>query len=135
MALSAIGGAPFFATPHQDGEMKDATGFALTGATGSSLDLFQAAQDQLNCFIGDPIATVEQAITASPTMIMAHLFKAYVYLLGTDPAATAVGRGSCETAAGLQGNERELLHLRAATLLSQGQWYEAGRALEDITIL
>ena len=115
--------------------MKDAMGFALTGATGSSVDLFQAAQDELSCFIGDPATTVEHAIQASPTMTMAHLLKAYIYLLGTDPAATAVGRASCEAAARLQGNERELLHSRAASLLGQGRWYEAGRALEDISVL
>jgi tetratricopeptide (TPR) repeat protein len=68
-------------------------------------------------------------------MTMAHLLKAYLHLLGTDPAGAKVAIACCEAAAQLEANDRERRHLEAATLLAHSRWYEAGRALEDISVL
>ena len=115
--------------------IQDALGLALTGATPDSLAPYQAALDEFSCFIGDPPALVEQAIAASPGMPMAHLAKAWLHLLGTEPTGQAVAQEACAAAARLPVNERERLHLEAATLLCHGQWHEAGRVLEDLTLL
>lgn len=115
--------------------MKDALGLALSGADAAGLAAYQAALDQFKCFTGDPAALAEQAIAASPGMTMAHLLKAWLHLLGTEPSGIAVARQACEAAAALPANERERLHLQAARLLTRGQWYEAGRVLEDLTLL
>jgi tetratricopeptide (TPR) repeat protein len=68
-------------------------------------------------------------------MTMAHLLKAWLYLLGTEPAGLAVARQSCDAAARLPANDREKRHLHAANLLADGRWHDAGRALEDLSLL
>ncbi len=114
--------------------MKDSLGFPLSGANDASRLAFQAAQDEFKCLVGDPAASLEQALAASPDMTMAWILKAWLYLLGTEAAGLAVAREACDAAARLAANDRERRHLQAAVLLANGQWYEAGRALEDVTI-
>ncbi|HVE53231.1 MAG TPA: tetratricopeptide repeat protein [Ramlibacter sp.] len=115
--------------------MKDALGLALTGTTPDSLAAYQSALDEFRCFRGDPAALAAQAIAASPGMPMAHLLQAWLHLLGTEPAGLEVARAACDAAAALPANERERLHLQAARLLAAGHWYEAGRVLEDLSLL
>jgi tetratricopeptide (TPR) repeat protein len=115
--------------------MKDSLGLELSGANDTSLRAFQQAQDDFKCFVGDPASAVEQAIAASPEMTMAWAMKAWLYLLGTEPAGVAVAREACEAAGRLPANDRERRHLEAALLLAHGHWYEAGRLLEDLSLL
>jgi hypothetical protein len=115
--------------------MKDMQGLALTGATAEGVAAYHAAQNEFKCFTGDPAALVQQAIDAAPGMTMAHVFKAWLHLLGTEPTGTEVALDACAAAAKLPAGEREQLHLRAATLLAHGHWYEAGRMLEDLSVL
>lgn len=114
--------------------MEDHLGLTMSGANDAGLRAYSQAQDEFKCFVGDPAAAVEQAIAASPEMTMAWLFKAWLYLLGTEPAGLAVARQACEAARRLPANARERRHLEAATLLAHGRWYEAGRALEDLSL-
>lgn len=114
--------------------MKDSLGHPLSGANAASLRAFVAAQEELKCLVDDPVASVEQALQASPEMIMAWVLKAYLHLLGTEPSGLAVARACCQAAAGLPASDRERRHLEAASLLTQGQWHAAGRALEDLSI-
>jgi tetratricopeptide (TPR) repeat protein len=113
--------------------MNDLQGLALTAANGAALEAYHAAQDEFRCFVGDPAATVERAIAASSGMPMAHAFKAWLYLLGTEPGGAAIAREACAAAAGLPADARERQHLQAASLLAHGHWYEAARALEDLS--
>ncbi len=114
--------------------MNDSLGLALSGANDASLQAFQQAQDEFKCFVGDPAATVEQALAASPGMTMAWLLKAWLYLLGTEPAGVAVARAACDAARALAATARERGHLEAVSLLAHGHWYEAGRVLEDLSL-
>lgn len=114
--------------------MKDDLGLDLSGASAASLSPYQAALDQFRCFTGDPAALVEQALEASPGMAMAHAFKAWLHLLGTEPSGVAVARAACDAAAALPANDRERMHLQAARLVAHGHWYEGGRVLEDLSL-
>lgn len=114
--------------------MKDALGLTVSGGNAEALTAYQAALDQFRCYTGDPAALAAQAIEASPDMTMAHLLQAWLHLLGTEPAGVAVARSACEAAAALPANDRERMHLQAARLLAQGHWYDAGRALEDLSL-
>jgi tetratricopeptide (TPR) repeat protein len=115
--------------------MQDSLGLALSGATPDGLRAYQAALDDFKCFIGDPAAGVEQAIAAAPAMTMAYALKAWLHLLGTEPGGVEVALAACATAKKLPANERERLHLQACALLAHGHWAEAGRVLEDLTLL
>jgi hypothetical protein len=112
----------------------DAAGHALSGATAESVAHFEKAAQQLRCFIGDPVASVDAALAAAPRMSMAHALKGYLHLLGTEPAGLAVARECFAAAAGLPADERERGHLEAVRLLAEGRWRAAGRVLEDLSI-
>jgi tetratricopeptide (TPR) repeat protein len=134
--LGALQEARSFQHDKQRGiiQMKDHWGHNLSGANATGLPAFQAAQDELTCFIGDPAASCDSALAASPGMTMAHVLKAYLHLLGTEPAGASVARACCDAAAALPADERERQHLKAARLLAHGHWHEAGRLLEDIAL-
>jgi hypothetical protein len=113
--------------------MRDSAGYGLSGATDASLAAFEQASHELRCYIGDPVAGVQRAIEASPAMTMAHALKAWLNLLGTEPAGLEAARGDLRAASALPANERERAHLEAARLVSEGQWRAAGRLLEDLS--
>ncbi|MGM0560959.1 MAG: tetratricopeptide repeat protein [Pseudomonadota bacterium] len=105
---------------------------AASGASRKSLDLYEIALQELLCYRSDPVATVEAALEDSPTFVMGHAMKAWLYLLGTEPDGLPVARDSLRTAEGLPATTREKAHLKAASLLADGKWHAAGWVLEDI---
>ena len=112
----------------------DAAGHVLSGATADSIAHYETAAQQLRCYIGDPVATIDAALAAAPQMVMAHALKGYLHLLGTEPAGLPVARECYEAAARLPADERERGHLEAVRRLSEGRWRAAGRGLEDVAI-
>lgn len=115
-------------------QLKDSAGYLTSGATPGALELYETANRDLRCYLRDPIGTADAAIAQSPRFLMAHVFKAWLYLLSTEPAATAAARGILDAARELPGNERERMHFEAASALSEGRWREASRRLEDLSI-
>ncbi len=113
----------------------DTAGHPLSGATAESVTHFETAAQQLRCYVGDPVATVDAALTAAPQMVMAHALKGYLHLLGTEPAALPGARDCVAAAAGLPADDRERGHLEAVRLLTEGRWRAAGRVLEDVAIM
>lgn len=109
-------------------------GLAVTGATPRSIELLEQAEHALRCFIGDPVALVNRALSEAPDMVMGHVLRAYLHLLGTEPAGLPVAAAAHAAAAKLPANERENRHLRAVALMADGHWRAAARVLEDITI-
>jgi hypothetical protein len=114
--------------------MKDSAGYEVSGAGAHSLDALEQGLHELRCYIGDPVAAVERALAASPELVMGHVLKAYLHLMGTEPAALPVARAAHEAALALPANDRERRHLEAIRLLNDGHWRAAGRTLEDLSV-
>jgi hypothetical protein len=114
--------------------LTDIRGYALTGATPAALTHYETAVRQLNLFVGDPVATVDAAIAESPDFVMAHALRAYLHLLGTEPAGIPVAYQAFDRASAIAATEREAAHLTAIGCLINGRWRVASRALEDIAI-
>ena len=114
--------------------MKDAWGYETSGADAASLSLLGQACHELRCYIGDPVATVDRALAASPALVMGHALRAYLHLLGTEPAGLSVARASHALASPLPANDREKRHLKAIAQLLDGRWRSAARILEDLSI-
>ena len=114
--------------------MKDRMGYEISGATGDSLNMLEHGLHELRCYIGDPVATVEKALAASPALVMGHALKAYLYLLGTEPAGLPVARSAHEAAQLFPANDRERRHLEAIRHVIEGRWRAAGLVLEDLSI-
>jgi tetratricopeptide (TPR) repeat protein len=109
-------------------------GLIHSGADQKSLETYERALRQLQCYIEDPVETVDHAITESPEFVMAHVLRGYLHLLGTEPAGVAIANASLKAAARLGGDRRERMHQKAVRHLVEGHWHLAGRVLEDITI-
>jgi hypothetical protein len=112
---------------------RDFQGLPLTGADSTSAAHYQRALRQLQCYIEDPVASADQAIAESPRFVMAQVLRAYLHLLGTEPAGIPVARESHQTAAALPATPRERGHVEAIGHLAAGRWFKAGRVLEDLS--
>jgi tetratricopeptide (TPR) repeat protein len=114
--------------------VRDVFGLTFSGATEAGFSPYSQAVRELQCFIGDPVASVDRAIAADPGFVMAHVFKGYLFGLATEREATAVARTCHEAALPLAATTREQAHVAALGHLAAGRWHEAARLLEDIAI-
>ncbi|AID33887.1 peptidylprolyl isomerase [Mesorhizobium sp. SEMIA 3007] len=114
--------------------IRDTFGLTFSGATEAGFTPYSQAVRELLCFIGDPVASVDSAISADPGFVMAHVFKGYLFGLATERDATAVARACHEAALPLAATAREAAHVLALGHLANGRWHDAARILEDIAI-
>ncbi len=114
--------------------LKDCRGHRLTGATEKSLPHYETALRELNLFINDPVASVDKAIAESPDFVMAHALKAWLNLLGTEPAGIPVARAALDAAWKLPAMAQEQGHLTAIGHLIDGRWHAAAQVMEDVAI-
>jgi len=114
--------------------IRDALGLTFSGATEAGFTPYSQAVRELLCFIGDPVASVDRAISEDPGFVMAHVFKGYLFGLATERDATAVARACHEAALPLAATVREEAHVLALGHLANGRWHDAARILEDIAI-
>ena len=110
--------------------LTDRQGNALSGATPEAVALFDQAAEAFNIYRGDPVALVDGAIEAAPEFAMAHILKAYLYGLATEPEATAGAKEIVSAAKNVPLNEREASHLAALDRLLQGNWTASALALD-----
>jgi hypothetical protein len=114
--------------------MKDSVGYQVTGASARGLSALEQGLQELRCFIGDPVGTVERALEDSPELVMGHVLKAYLHLLGTEPDGLPVARSAHHAAQALPATDRERRHVQAIGHLAEGRWRAAGRVLEDLSV-
>src|SRR6187200_2765404 len=114
--------------------LHDIRGHRLNGASEQSLAHYETALREFNLYINDPVASVDKAIAESPDFVMAHALRAWLHLLGTEPAAIAVARASRDAAWKLPATDQEQGHLNAINHLIEGRWHQAAQVLEDVAI-
>ena len=114
--------------------LHDSRGHRLTGATAASLPHYETALRELNLYIDDPVASVDRAIAEAPEFVMAHVLKAWLNLLGTEPAGVAVARAELKAGWKLTSTAQEQGHLVAIDHLVAGRWHAAAQVLEDVAI-
>lgn len=112
----------------------DAQGHLLSGASQRASSLYDQALHQLQCYAGDPLATISQAIEDSPGFVMGHAMLAWLFLTATEAAPLPLARQALKTAEGLSATPREQAHLRAIACWADGRWRLAARSLEDLSI-
>ncbi|WP_422001266.1 tetratricopeptide repeat protein [Reyranella sp.] len=110
--------------------IKDLQGHALSGATADAAAAYEGAVQAFNLFQGDPMALLEQAIEAAPRFVMAHVFKAHLLNLSTEPAAVAQARAIVAEVKAMPLNDRETAHVAALGHLVAGNWTAGAVALD-----
>lgn len=115
-------------------QIRDIRGLALSGATQAALPHYEQGVAELLCYRADPVASVDRAIAAAPGFAMAHVLRAWLHLLGTEPTGLAEARVSHARAAQAARTGHERGHVAAIGHLLDGYWHRAGRVLEDVTI-
>lgn len=113
---------------------KDSLGNPLSGAQPSSVQHYEQALHQFQCYCGDPLATIDAAIAERPDFVMGRVLHAWLHLLGTEPLGLPVARDDLEQARQWPANPREQAHLAAIGRLVDGHWHAARRILEDLTL-
>jgi tetratricopeptide (TPR) repeat protein len=108
----------------------DRQGNAVSGADPQAAELYDQAFEAFNIYRGDPLGLAEQAIATAPGFVMAHLLKAHIYALATEPAATAEADRILAQVRDMPRDEREASHIHALDLLQKGNWNAAAEALD-----
>lgn len=102
----------------------------LPGATPAAAARFDEAVRSFNLYRGDPLARLDEAVAESPAFASAHLFKAFILGLATEPAATVEARRIADDVRALPLDEREASQLAALDALNDGNWVAAANALD-----
>jgi hypothetical protein len=110
--------------------LSDRHGNAVTGATRDAVELYDCALAEFNLYRGDPVARIDRALEAAPDFVMAHVMKAWLFGLATEPALAATARDVVETVRLLPANEREASHLAALSELLEGRWNRAATLVD-----
>lgn len=108
----------------------DIHGHALSNATTAALAPYEKALEAFNLYRGDPMALLDEAIAAAPAFAMAHILKAHLLALSTEPGGTALAKASVEHIKTLDLTEREASHVTALDWVIAGEWTAAAVALD-----
>ncbi|MEM9341779.1 MAG: tetratricopeptide repeat protein [Pseudomonadota bacterium] len=92
---------------------------------------FDAALRAFNVYRGDPVAHLDAALQEAPDFTMAHILKAYLFGLATEPDATAEARFVLKTARLLAVSEAEQSHIAGLDALLDGNWTAAAVTLDN----
>ena len=94
----------------------DRRGVPVSTASHAALERLETAADLFHGYFGDPIATIDKALSEDPDFVMGHCFRAGVLATCTDKALEPELRASVEAGEALwqRANERERGHLAAA---------------------
>jgi tetratricopeptide (TPR) repeat protein len=115
---------------------RDQFGVELTTGDPASLRHYDAAVAKLMIFNNDPVAEVDQATAIDPGLVMGHVLKGLLCVLGTErsllpDAQSALASG---TAVAAGASERERKHLRGLEAWIDGRLHDACAAWEDILV-
>ena len=108
----------------------DRWGVPVRAGSADAVALLSTGIEELAALAGDPIATADAAVAADDSMVLGHIYRAYLQLYGTTPdGVAAAGEGLKRLDETVMG-EREVHHMHAARAWAEGNWEAATRSLE-----
>lgn len=113
---------------------QDVQGYNLTGANRTSAEFYAQALHELQCYIDDPLATIDAALAESPGFVMGHCFRAYLHILSSERAAASVVEACFKAVAQVPANDREIGHIAAISRFLEGDLHGGIDALETVLI-
>jgi tetratricopeptide (TPR) repeat protein len=114
--------------------VNDARGLALTNASAHARDRYEVALRQFQSYVGDPVATLDEALADSPDFIAAHLFRALAMFTANEKSLIPAVAASLDEAVRRQpqANERERGLTRATQCFVNGDWHAGCVALDRV---
>ena len=112
----------------------DHHGHPLSGADEDASAYYEDAVAAFNIYRGDPMASLDKSITLAPAFAMAHILRAYLLGLSTEPDAMDQARQGLSTAMSLTLNAREASLVAALDVMLDGEWTRAAQLLDRHTI-
>jgi tetratricopeptide (TPR) repeat protein len=112
----------------------DARGMPVTGADAFAISRYETALTQFQSYVGDPIASLDEAIAASPAFIAAHLLKAGILYTTSERQFATLAADSLASAKAHAGGagEREKMLIAATERLVEGDWHQASHAFDHV---
>ncbi len=108
----------------------DQQGNGLNGAGSQAAGLYNDAICAFNIYRGDPVALLDEAIIQSPEMPMAHIAKAHLFALATEPEAAVEARTVVDGLRAFSLDDRETSHVAALDHVLKGNWTAAAVSLD-----
>ena len=108
----------------------DRWGVPVRAASADAVALLDGAIEDLAALAGDPVADTEAAVAADDSLVLGHIYRAYLQLHGTTPEGVATAGEILKRLDETVMGERELHHLRAARHWAAGNWEATTRSLE-----
>src|SRR4030095_3473563 len=102
----------------------------------AALNLYERALTQFQSYVGDPIATIDEALRQAPDFALGHVFKAVALMTMSEQRFLADARASVDAATGLlpSSNGRERLLTAGAAKLVAGDWDAACAAFDNVLV-
>jgi tetratricopeptide (TPR) repeat protein len=118
------------------GPILDTRDLPVSCSHPAALNLYEKALTQFQSYVGDPIATIEEALRQAPDFALGHIFRAVALMTISERRFLAEARASVDTAKALlpSSNGRERLLTVAATKLVDGDWDAACAAFDSVLV-
>lgn len=115
---------------------KDARGTDVSCADAETLALYERALVQYQSYVGDALATIDQALAARPDFVLGHVFKAGLLTTFGEKRFVAAAHDSLAAAEALTdiACDRERGLMRAVRALVDGDWHAGCAALDRVLV-
>ena len=108
----------------------DRWGVPVRAGSAEAVGRLDEAVEDLAALAGDPVARAEAAVTADDSLVLGHIYRAYLALYGTKAEGVATAAEIVKKLDEAVLGEREAHHLRAARSWVDGDWEATARSLE-----
>jgi tetratricopeptide (TPR) repeat protein len=108
----------------------DRWGVPVRASSAEAVTLLDTAIEDLAALAGDPVADAEAAVAADDSLVLGHIYLAYLRLYGMTPEGVAAAGEILKRLDETVMGERELHHMRAAQYWVEGNWEATTRSLE-----
>src|SRR5262245_56714211 len=117
-------------------EIQDARGVPVSCSQQAVLDLFETALVQYQTYVGDPLATIDDALRHAPGFILGHVFRAALLMTTSEKRFAIEARTSVDQAKALlsSANPRERALTHAAAKLVGGDWNASCAAFDAVLV-
>jgi tetratricopeptide (TPR) repeat protein len=114
----------------------DARGVPVSCSDGRALDLYERALVQYQSYVGDAIATIDEALAHAPDFALGHVFRATVLMTLAERRFVEDARTSVAAAEAIasQATPREQGLITAARHLADGDWDGACVAFDRVLV-